>query len=76
MPKALTQLLRSSGEAQRVAYDCWLTKWTAPNSIALAPMAHAPNRELIPEAMDESGYKISEAPTASEALQHLRCQRC
>jgi DNA-binding NtrC family response regulator len=33
---------------------------------------HAPNRELIREALDNSAYQISEAPSASEALEHLR----
>ena len=35
---------------------------------------HAPNRELIREALGDSVYEISEAETASEALEHLRCQ--
>ena len=35
---------------------------------------HAPNRELIREALDDSAYEISEAQTASEALEHLRHQ--
>src|SRR5262245_52150915 len=33
---------------------------------------HATNRELIREALDDSVYEISEAPTASEALEHLK----
>ena len=33
---------------------------------------HAPNRELIREALDDAAYEISEAQTASEALEHLR----
>lgn len=33
---------------------------------------HAPNRELIREALDDPTYEISEAPTASEALEHLK----
>ena len=33
---------------------------------------HAPNRELIREALDDFAYEISEAQTASEALEHLR----
>ena len=35
---------------------------------------HAPNRELIREALDDSKFEISEAQTASEALEHLRRQ--
>jgi len=35
---------------------------------------HAPNRELIREALDDSAYAISEAQTASEALEHLQRQ--
>jgi two-component system NtrC family response regulator len=35
---------------------------------------YAPNREFIREALDDSLYEISEAQTASEALEHLRCQ--
>ena len=35
---------------------------------------HAPNRELIREALDDSAYEINEAPTASEALEHLQRQ--
>jgi len=35
---------------------------------------HAPNRELIREALDDFAYEISEAQTASEALEHLRRQ--
>ena len=34
----------------------------------------APNRELIREALDDSAYKISEAQTGSEALEHLQRQ--
>jgi CheY-like chemotaxis protein len=33
---------------------------------------HAPNRELIREALTDSAYEISEAATASEALERLR----
>src|SRR5579864_9049895 len=33
---------------------------------------HAPNRELIREALTDSAYEISEAVTASEALERLR----
>jgi DNA-binding NtrC family response regulator len=33
---------------------------------------YAPNRELIRDALDNSGYEITEAQTASEALEHLR----
>jgi len=33
---------------------------------------HAANREFIREALDDSAYQISEAPTASEALEQLR----
>jgi DNA-binding NtrC family response regulator len=33
---------------------------------------HAPNRELIREALTDSTYEISEAGTASEALERLR----
>ena len=33
---------------------------------------HAPNRELIREALTDSAYEISEAGTASEALERLR----
>ena len=33
---------------------------------------HAPNRELFREALDDFAYEISEAQTASEALEHLR----
>jgi DNA-binding NtrC family response regulator len=33
---------------------------------------HPLNRELIREALDNSAYEISEAPSASEALEHLR----
>jgi Response regulator containing CheY-like receiver, AAA-type ATPase, and DNA-binding domains len=36
---------------------------------------HAPNREFIREALDDSAYEISEAQTASEALEHLRRQQ-
>jgi len=36
---------------------------------------HASNRELIREALDESAYEISEAQTASEALEHLQRQQ-
>ncbi|MGB8919278.1 MAG: response regulator [Candidatus Sulfotelmatobacter sp.] len=32
----------------------------------------APNRELIREALDGSGYEISEAATASDALERLQ----
>ena len=35
---------------------------------------HAANRELIREALDDSTYDISEAGTASEALEYLRCE--
>jgi DNA-binding NtrC family response regulator len=35
---------------------------------------HAPNREFIREALDDSVYEISEAANASEALDHLRRQ--
>ena len=35
---------------------------------------HAPNRELIREALDDSGYAIIEAETASEALESVRRQ--
>jgi len=35
---------------------------------------HAANRELIREALDDSTYDISEAATASEALEYLRCE--
>ena len=35
---------------------------------------HAPNREFIREALDDSAYEISEAANASEALDHLRRQ--
>ncbi|WP_035352734.1 sigma-54-dependent transcriptional regulator [Edaphobacter aggregans] len=35
---------------------------------------HAPNREFIREALDDSVYEISEAQTASDALEHLRRQ--
>src|SRR5271166_6222135 len=35
---------------------------------------HAPNRELIREALDDSAYEISEAQTASEALEHVQRQ--
>jgi len=35
---------------------------------------HAPNRELIREALDDSAYEISEAQTASEALEHVKRQ--
>ena len=35
---------------------------------------HAANRELIREALDASAYEISEAQTATEALEHLRRQ--
>ena len=33
---------------------------------------HEPNRELIREALDDVAYDISEAPSASEALAHLK----
>src|SRR6266496_1400955 len=33
---------------------------------------HAPNRELIREALTDSAYEVSEAVTASEALERLR----
>jgi len=35
---------------------------------------HAPNRELIREALDDFAYEISEAQTASEALEHVQRQ--
>ena len=35
---------------------------------------HAPNREFIREALDNSAYEISEAQNASEALEYLRRQ--
>jgi len=35
---------------------------------------HAPNRELIREALDDSAYEISEAQTASDALEHVQRQ--
>ena len=36
---------------------------------------HAPNRELIREALTDSAYEISEAVTASDALELLRCHK-
>jgi DNA-binding NtrC family response regulator len=36
---------------------------------------HPANRELIREALDDPAYEISEAQTASEALEHLRSQQ-
>src|ERR1700759_663653 len=36
---------------------------------------HAPNRELICEALDGDRYEISQAASASEALDHLRRHR-
>lgn len=36
---------------------------------------HAPNRELIREALSDAAYDISEAVTASEALERLRHQK-
>jgi DNA-binding NtrC family response regulator len=35
---------------------------------------HAPNRELIREALYDSAYEISEAQTASDALEHVQRQ--
>ena len=47
------------------------TKHEMPRTILVVD-DHAPNRELIREALDDSAYGITEARSASEALEHLQ----
>ena len=50
-------------------------KFKAMSRTILVVDDHAPNREFIREALEGSSYEISEAQTASEALEHLRRQQ-